>query len=213
MNLKPKKRQLLRFLPNSLVLTRGPRNGAARYLTFDDGPNPEHTPRVLDLLAAHGAHASFFLIGEHAERHPALVERILAEGHTIGNHSYTHPVFAKQTWERQLDEIERTDRLLERFDGRARHGFRPPRGSFSLPLLLHFARCRRGIAYWSYDSLDYQHLPDEKIVARFQQEPPCASEIVLMHDDNDCAGRVLGAMLPQWLADGRELLALPPETQ
>lgn len=211
MNLKPKKRQLLRLLPNSLVLTRGPRNGAARYLTFDDGPNPEHTPRVLDLLAEHGAHASFFLIGEHAERHPALVERILADGHTLGNHSYTHPVFAEQTWQRQLDEIERTDRLLERFDGRARHAFRPPRGSVSMSLLLHFARCRRGIAYWSYDSLDYQDKSVEELARRLSERPPRPGDIVLMHDDGARGIEALSVAMPRLIAEGHTFLALPAE--
>jgi peptidoglycan/xylan/chitin deacetylase (PgdA/CDA1 family) len=90
MNLKPRKQKLLRLLPNTLVQTHGSSHGGARYLTFDDGPEPEYTPRLLDLLAKHRVHASFFLIGQKVEQHPALVERIVAEGHMIGNHSYSH---------------------------------------------------------------------------------------------------------------------------
>jgi peptidoglycan-N-acetylglucosamine deacetylase len=210
MNIKPSKRQLLSLLPDRLVLTRGPRSGNAIYLTFDDGPHPEHTPRLLDLLAAHGAHASFFLIGQQVEQHPRLVERIVAEGHMLGNHSYSHPSgFSKISLCQQLQEIDHTDRLLAEFDHRPQHCFRPPRGSLSLGLLLHFAGQRRRIAYWSYDSMDYQHQSDADVAARLRNQPPLAGDIILMHDDNACAGKVLSMLMPEWLANGHELHILP----
>ncbi|OOG53672.1 polysaccharide deacetylase family protein [Rhodanobacter sp. C03] len=212
MKFKPNKQQLLGLLPNTLVLTRGPRDGDAIYLSFDDGPHPEHTPRLLDLLAMHDAHASFFLVGKQVERHPALVERIVAAGHALGNHSYSHPPgFNKISLRQQLQEIDRTDHLLAQFDHRPQHRFRPPRGSVSLSLLLHFARRRRNIAYWSYNSMDYQHPADADMAARLRKQPPRAGDIVLMHDDNACAGRVLSLLLPEWRASGRSLLALPSE--
>jgi Predicted xylanase/chitin deacetylase len=210
MNIKPSKQQLLSLLPGRLVLTRGLRGGNAIYLTFDDGPHPEHTPRLLDLLAAYGAHASFFLIGQQVERHPRLVERIVAEGHMLGNHSYSHPSgFSRISLRQQLQEIEHTDRLLAEFDHHPQHCFRPPRGSLSLGLLLHFAGQRRRIAYWSYDSMDYQHQSDADVAARLRNQPPLAGDIILMHDDNACAGNVLSMLLPEWLAGGRELHTLP----
>jgi peptidoglycan/xylan/chitin deacetylase (PgdA/CDA1 family) len=98
MKFKPNKQQLLSLLPDAVVLTRGPRDGDALYLSFDDGPHPEHTPRLLDLLSENDAKASFFLIGKQVEKHPALAARIVAEGHALGNHSYTHPpAFGKTT--------------------------------------------------------------------------------------------------------------------
>ncbi len=78
------------FLP---VITRGDRTRPAAALTFDDGPDPVTTPLLLNLLARRGARAAFFLIGEKAEQHPDLVRAILAAGHEIGNHSYSHDVF------------------------------------------------------------------------------------------------------------------------
>lgn len=210
MNIKPSKQQLLSLLPDRLVLTCGSRSGNAIHLTFDDGPHPEHTPRLLDQLAAHGAHASFFLIGQQVERHPRLVERIVAEGHMLGNHSYSHPLeFGKMSLRQQLQEIDHADRLLAEFDQRPQHCFRPPRGSLSLGLLLHFAGRRRRIAYWSYDSMDYQHQSDTEVAARLRHQPPLAGDIILMHDDNACAGKVLSMLLPEWLASGRELHTLP----
>src|SRR5207237_904050 len=69
---------------------RGPRLSGKAALTFDDGPDPSHTPRVLDVLGAHGITATFFLIGERAAREPALARRIAEEGHDLGNHTWSH---------------------------------------------------------------------------------------------------------------------------
>ena len=212
MNFRLKKKHVLSMLPDSMVLTLGPQRGAALYLTLDDGPHPVHTPRVLDLLAAHHAKATFFLIGKQAEQHPGLVERIVSEGHAIGNHSWSHPVgFQRISLQQQLQEIERADRYLQQFDGQERHRFRPPRGSISLALMLHFIRHRHCITYWSYDSQDYRDGVSAQVVARLRNKPPRGGDVVLMHDDNACAGDVLELLLPEWSASGRQLLALPEE--
>lgn len=209
MKFKLKKRQLLGLLPDFIMLTRGPRNGNALYLSLDDGPHPLHTPRVLDLLAEHGAHATFFLIGRKAEQHPGLVKRIVDEGHALGNHSYNHFLaFHRMPLRQQLLEIDQADRLLAQFDGRRQHLFRPPRGSFSLLLMAHFIRHRRPMAYWSYDSRDYQGGRSEEVAARLRRMPPRSGEVVLMHDDAACAGEVLGQLLPEWRASGRDMRAL-----
>lgn len=209
MRIRPTRQQLLGLLPDRLVLVHGPREPGALYLSFDDGPHPEHTPRLLDLLARHDARASFFLIGQRVEQHPALVERIVAEGHALGNHSYSHPLFHRLDLRGQLDEVERTDRLLAAFDHAVTPRFRPPRGVVSLPLLLAFARRRRNLAYWSYDSLDYQLRPPEELAARLQRRPPVDGDVLLMHDDSGCAAQILARMLPAWKAEGRQLHALP----
>lgn len=73
------------------VVVGGPRDTAAVALTFDDGPDPVHTPAILDALAAAGARATFFVVGEQAEQHPELVRRMLDEGHEVAHHTHTHP--------------------------------------------------------------------------------------------------------------------------
>src|SRR3546814_7400306 len=78
--------------------------------------------------------------------------RIVSDGHRIGNHSWSHPLMTRPPLARQIDEIARTDEALAAFDGLERHLFRPPSGALPLNLLLHFARERRTLAYWSYDS-------------------------------------------------------------
>lgn len=202
MNPRPRKLQVLRWLPDRWVLTRGARNRRVLHLTFDDGPHPAHTPALLDLLAAHGARATFFLIGREAERHPDLVQRILREGHTLGNHSWSHPQFERLDLAAQRDEIERTDRLLQGFDGLTRHDFRPPRGVMPRSMVIDCIRRGRRIAYWSYDSLDYSQRSADELIASAHRHPPHAGEILLMHDDGGLSLRLLAAMLPVWAGAG-----------
>lgn len=96
-------------------------------LTFDDGPDPERTPAVLDLLAQRGVRATFFLVGERAETHPELVRRMVAEGHVVGNHSHTHAgLFPLSSLRNTEEELHRTTESLTRITGLRPRLFRPP---------------------------------------------------------------------------------------
>ncbi len=95
-------------------------------LTFDDGPDPEWTPKILDILKAANIKAAFFLVGANAERYPGLVRRIVVEGHEIGNHTYYHPNLALCSSERVRLELNATQLLLQFITGRATTLFRPP---------------------------------------------------------------------------------------
>ena len=100
------------------------------WLTIDDGPDPASTPQVLELLKAHGARATFFVIGSQVERHPDLVRRIVAGGHSIGNHSHTHPL--RSFWcafpSRTAAEIDRCVAAFLLADVPFERYFRPPAG-------------------------------------------------------------------------------------
>jgi len=100
------------------------------WLTIDDGPDPASTPRVLELLRRHGARATFFLIGQQVERHPELARRIASEGHTIGNHTQTHPAssFWRATPRVISAEIDRCVAALLLADAPFERLFRPPVG-------------------------------------------------------------------------------------
>lgn len=210
MNPRPRRLRVLRFLPNGWLMTSGPTDAARNlYLTFDDGPHPDHTPALLDLLAEHGAKASFFLVGREVERHGALARRIASEGHTLGNHSYSHPRFEALTLDEQLEEIERTQRLLTGIDGRSRHAFRPPRGVLTGAMLASLVRRRHRIDYWSYDSLDYSRRPVPELLETIRHHPPRGGDIILMHDDSEHSLTLLRALIPAWIAQGFSLRALP----
>ncbi len=117
------------------VYTRLPSNYVVRQfgyapgkiaLTFDDGPDPEWTPQILDILKQKHVHATFFVIGGNAEAHPDLVQRIIDEGHELGNHTYTHPNLSDTPEQAVTLELNATQRLVEALTGRSMVLFRPP---------------------------------------------------------------------------------------
>jgi len=98
-------------------------------LTFDDGPDPMHTPRVLDVLDQQQVKANFFMMGRSVERYPAVAREVLRRGHEIGNHSYSHPKLVLMSPRCVRDEIERTDKLLRDIGVSGVIHFRPPHAS------------------------------------------------------------------------------------
>ena len=108
-------------------------------LTFDDGPNPTWTPRLLDVLGEHGVKATFFLLGIRAEAEPKLVQRIAAEGHLIGNHSWSHKNLALTAASKVREELTRTSETLEQITGERVKYFRPPFGA-RRPAVFRIAR-------------------------------------------------------------------------
>lgn len=206
---RSRKIRLLGLLPSRWVTTSVRSREKVVYLTFDDGPDPEFTPPILDLLKAHGATATFFLVGNRIDEHPAVVQRIVAEGHQLGNHSWTHPFMSDLPLAGQLDEIDRTDQRLAVYDGKPAHPFRPPCGVLPANLLLHFARTGRTVAYWSYDSHDYERLPAPTLLAGVRATPPRSGDVVLMHDDNADTVGLLAGLLADWQAQGFAVRAMP----
>ncbi|QNI38356.1 polysaccharide deacetylase family protein [Edaphobacter sp. 4G125] len=108
-------------------------------LTFDDGPNPEATPRLLEVLASAGVQATFFVIGSFAKQCPALIREIAGAGHLVGNHTLTHPWLAWQTEKRIREELGMTSSILEDVLGEPVHYFRAPHGA-RRPIVLRAAR-------------------------------------------------------------------------
>jgi peptidoglycan/xylan/chitin deacetylase (PgdA/CDA1 family) len=98
-------------------------------LTFDDGPNPYHTPRVLAALDQHQVKATFFMMGRNVERYPEVAREVMRRGHEIGNHSYSHPKLVLMSPRRVREEIERTDTLLRDLGVSGEIHFRPPHAS------------------------------------------------------------------------------------
>lgn len=159
-------------------------------LTFDDGPDPAVTPRVLALLAQHGARATFFMVGRRAEQHPALVHAVHAAGHQIGSHSYHHAAnFHFQSAPAMAAEIERGVAALERLTGVPPTAFRPPIG-LRVPTLRPALRrvARPLVCYtWTARGLDSKHLPATAIVARLTPHLTPGA-ILSLHDAGGLGG-------------------------
>ncbi|WTW93244.1 polysaccharide deacetylase family protein [Streptomycetaceae bacterium NBC_01309] len=147
-------------------------------LTFDDGPDPEWTPRVLDILARHRIPATFFLLGGHATDHPGLARRIADAGHEIGNHTWDHPNLTRTTPEGIEAQLERTQNALARITGQTPRLFRPPYGHIDPPGLLAAARIECDIALWTA-AVRFTHA-DEDAGSTVHDVRP--GNIVLLHD-------------------------------
>ena len=128
-------------------------------LTFDDGPSP-NTPILLDMLASYGIPATFFLLGRNVTAYPEILDRIIAEGHEVGNHSWSHPNLKRLSLAKQAEQITETDRLL-RAHGATPFYMRPPYGSFDDNTVKIAQGLGLGIMLWSLDSKDWQRLPDD----------------------------------------------------
>lgn len=182
-------------------------SGQALHLTFDDGPHPTGTPMLLDVLAEFGAKATFFLLGEHAQQHPHIVQRIVAEGHLIGNHSMSHPDFKQLAPAAQLAQVDAADAVLAPFDGRQRHAFRPPRGHATLTMIAGALMRAQPMVLWNFDSLDFK-LPQAELDARLSSYQPSAGDILLFHDDMPATVSALRRAIPRWRQAGFQLTAV-----
>jgi peptidoglycan-N-acetylglucosamine deacetylase len=108
------------------MINEVPTSQKAVAITFDDGPNPTYTPQVLEIFSEAKGKVTFFMIGEQMKNHPEVVKQVAALGHEIGNHTFTHPKLSLLSTTECLEEIERTERLIEELAGRKPVVFRPP---------------------------------------------------------------------------------------
>jgi len=132
------------------ILIAPPRPGELA-LTFDDGPNPAWTPRLLDILAEHSVRATFFMVGGFAQSEPALARRVAEAGHLIGNHSWSHPNLARTSSARIRVQLSRTSDILAQITGHPVRFFRPPYGA-RRPAALRIAR-RLGLTSVTWNAM------------------------------------------------------------
>ena len=150
-------------------------------LTFDDGPHPVYTPKILDILKAEGINATFFAVGENAEAYPELTARIVKEGHELGNHTYNHCHVGKMSKTALTEDIERCTEVIERISGEKPRFFRPPEGVCNDFVKEICGRDGMTIVMWSVDTRDWAHTPICEICENVKSNTRSGA-IVLMHD-------------------------------
>jgi peptidoglycan-N-acetylglucosamine deacetylase len=181
-------------------------NDASRMaITFDDGPNPTVTPRILELFDRYNAKATFFLIGRNVRAFPGLAREIAERGHTIGNHTETHPSLTFLSAARIAEELERCDDAIMAATGKQPRWMRPPFG-YRSPLLEGIVRGRggAGVAMWNVAARDWRTQSPEPVIQRLRRAR--GGDIVLLHDGDHRVlegkrGHVLAALeywLPRW---------------
>lgn len=167
-------------------------------LTFDDGPHPTHTPAVLRLLAEFDVNATFFVVGKRVDGAERVVQRAYAAGHTLGNHTFTHPRPSWIGFPQAFREVRECQRVVAEAVGVPPAEFRPPMGRWTPPLWA--ARTLAGLkpAGWTLDSGDWRVRSDADADA-------CAAEllaavrpgdVILLHDYHPWIERILRAVLP-----------------
>lgn len=177
-------RVLAASVPARLLLRQGPAGSGSICLTFDDGPHPRYTPRLLDALGAHGLVATFFVVGAEVRRYPELVRRITAEGHAIGNHTFSHGTPWRTPWWRLLEEIRRTGDLLADHLGMETCLFRPPYGRLSLPKLLSVWSVGQTVVLWNTNPRDFASQSADEVRNWFRKRSLRGGDLVLMHDNH-----------------------------
>jgi peptidoglycan/xylan/chitin deacetylase (PgdA/CDA1 family) len=193
------------------ILWRVPTEANAVYLTFDDGPDPNWTPQVLELLQLHRAKATFFVIGRQAACYPEIVRAAATAGHSIGNHSFAHPDLMFAFRNRVQEEIDHADAAIAAALGVPPRLFRPPYGRVT-PALLGAARHdNKQVVLWDINSRDYaRRSTAERIVQRVLSKIHPGS-IVLFHDGHRRSGVTLAALatlLPELHRRGYRCLPL-----
>jgi poly-beta-1,6 N-acetyl-D-glucosamine synthase len=181
-------------VPTPFVIERAGAVKNKLALTFDDGPDPDFTPQILDILKQKGVHASFFIIGQNAAAYPGLVQRLLAEGHDVGNHTFTHPNLGELPDALVTLEINATERLFEALTGRSMRLFRAPYLGDAEPTTADEivpVEIAQGMGYLSVglhvDPDDWQGPTADQIIERViaqvgNPNPDVTGHVILLHD-------------------------------
>lgn len=180
------------FLPALTNLHTGRK---AIALTFDDGPSPDHTPKVLDILDRYNAKATFFCIGKNMEKSPDLTREIVARGHTLGNHSYSHHFFFSFFGKNSvITEIKKTSRLIAQISGKKCGLFRPPYGVTNPSIAKAVKSCQMKVVGWDIRSYDTT-LRNESAVANRVIKRIRPGSVILLHDNRPGTERILAKIL------------------
>ena len=150
-------------------------------LTFDDGPYPPYTDRLLDVLKAKRIHATFFLVAEQAQQYPELVRRMTAEGHTVGLHAFRHRDFLKLTEEEKRKDLEQGKNLLRDITGKNPVYWRPPHGFRDFSVMETAAAQNLTVVNWSVIPRDWTGIDSQEIFHRVMDKAEDGA-IVLLHD-------------------------------
>jgi peptidoglycan/xylan/chitin deacetylase (PgdA/CDA1 family) len=162
------------------AILRGPADGIRIALTFDDGPCSGYTEQILEILRSHEVIATFFVCGQNVERCPEILRRVQAEGHTIGNHSYSHPFPFFRSRAFFAREIDLTQEAIEKVTGERPKFFRPPFGARWLGL--HPVLKERGLRLVNWSDTGYDWKLDTEGIVRETLKTLGPGSIILLHD-------------------------------
>ena len=177
-------------------------------ITFDDGPNPDKTPALLNALESVHAPATFFVVGSRAEAAPALVRRMTAMGDDVEDHSYTHPNMAQTPPTMAETEILRASVVIRALTGRQPHFFRPPGGNISPAVISLSHAYGQQVAYWTVDALHAEDIGSRQGLIDYVMAHIHPGAIVLMHNGTDVTTSAVPDLVKAMRAKGYHLVTL-----
>ncbi len=185
-----------------------PTNGPFLAMTFDDGPHPENTPRLLDMLRARNIKATFFVTGENARKHPDILRRIVAEGHEIGNHTQTHAKLTTLGQSQIRNEIIACHQAVQSATGILPRSFRPPYGAIT-PDQKAWIKAEFGMPsiMWSVDPEDWKK-PGINVVTSRLVNGASRGGILLLHDIHKSSIDATPGTLDQLVGRGYQFLTI-----
>ena len=179
------------------------RSRKAVALTFDDGPNPNTTPVALELLKKYNAKATFFMVGRSVAGNEDIIKQVVAEGHQIGNHSWSHPLLTKISLEEAKRQINDTTEALKKASGQDVHIMRPPYGGINPTIQ---AAVDQSFILWDIDTLDWKNRNTASIMKEVRKAQP--GSIILMHDIHQTSINALPSVLQYLTEQGFELVTI-----
>ncbi len=164
-------------------------------LTFDDGPHPEYTRKILDILDSCGAKATFFAVGKMAVKYPELIREIDRRGHEIGNHTFEHRLMTELTKAETLEELENDEQEIASITGKRPEVFRPPSGKYNSVTVEAAASIGLFTVLWTNHS-DYGAMRSSDVISNVLANPK-DGDIILLHSGVDATMLALPAILQQ----------------
>lgn len=164
-------------------------------LSFDDGPDPVNTSKILAILDKFGVRATFFVTGEKAAKNPELLRMIHLKGHLLGNHSFSHSFFFDLFGRKKMEQdLLKTDQLIEKITGTKNKIFRPPYGVTNPTVARTVKKLDYSVIGWSVRSLDTVKNDENEIIHRIKRKLQPGA-VILMHDDREMAVKVLERLI------------------
>lgn len=179
-------------------------------LTFDDGPHPRYTPKILEILEEYDIKATFFIVGVNAENYPDTIASIIKKGHEIGNHTYSHPHVSCLDSYNLKCEVEKCESSIYGLTDYKTKLFRPPEGLIDADVRTVLRDLDYKVILWDIDTRDWAHTPPEKI-ADYVIENVTSGDIILMHDyiaHNSPTPEALRLFIPALLDKGYKFVVI-----
>jgi len=176
-------------------------------LTFDDGPVPSTTPKILQVLDKEGVKATFFVVGKMVEKYPSLLKEIWEKGHDVGNHTYSHPDLTKLSKQDIQKELDKTRILIKKTTGKDMYLFRPPGGRYDNKVIVTTTLTGYKMILWTDYPEDYGCLSSrliyEKAISKAEEEG-----IILLHNGLDATLEVLPRIISQLRKEGYSFVTI-----